>query len=135
MVTIRTIYQGQLHCQAMHEPSGALLETDAPKDNQGKGESFSPTDLVATALGTCMLTVMGIAARGLKVDLTGATVNVEKTMVASPLRRIGTLTVHLHVPMPISKDHQEKLEEAALTCPVHKSLHPDIHIPITFHWA
>ena len=93
MVAINIVYQGQLHCEATHAPSGATLETDAPKDNHGKGESFSPTDLVATALGSCMLTVMGITARMLDIDLTGARVQVEKEMVASPIRRIGKLTV------------------------------------------
>ncbi len=135
MVAIEIVYQGQLHCQAVHMPSGATLETDAPKDNNGKGESFSPTDLVATALGTCMLTLMGIAARSLNVDLTGTTVTVNKEMVATPIRRIGKLTVHLYFPMPLSDEHQKKLEHAALTCPVHKSLHPDVAMPIEFHWA
>lgn len=134
MVVIHGTYQGQLHCQAVHEPSGALLDTDAPKDNHGKGESFSPTDLVATALGSCMLTVMGIAAQRLKVDLTGATVYVQKEMAAAPVRRIGRLTVHLHFPMAVSISDQKQLEAAALSCPVHKSLHPDIDLPITFHW-
>ncbi len=112
-----------------------MLETDAPKDNMGRGESFSPTDLVATALGSCMLTVMGIAARNLKIDLTGTTVTVHKEMVAVPLRRIGKLTVHLHFPMPIADEHKEKLQNTALTCPVHKSLHPDVAMPIEFSWV
>lgn len=135
MVTINVIYQGELHCKATHGPSGASLETDAPKDNMGKGESFSPTDLVATALGTCMLTVMGITARNLHIDLTGATVTVQKEMVAAPIRRIGKLTVHLAFPMSISEENKKKLEHAALTCPVHKSLHPEVVTPIEFDWA
>lgn len=135
MVAIEIAYQGQLHCKAVHVPSGASLETDAPKDNNGKGESFSPTDLVATALGSCMLTVMGIAARSLNIDLTGTTVNVNKEMVASPVRRIGQLTVSLNFPMLISDENKKKLEYAVLTCPVHKSLHPDVAMPIEFNWA
>ena len=135
MVAINIVYQGQLHCEATHTPSGAVLETDAPKDNNGKGESFSPTDLVATALGSCMLTVMGIAARSLHVDLTGATVTANKEMVATPVRRISKLIVSLNFPMQISDENKKKLEHAALTCPVHKSLHPDVAMPIEFNWA
>lgn len=135
MVAIEIVYQGELHCKAVHTPSGTVLETDAPKDNMGKGESFSPTDLVATALGACMLTVMGIAARNLKIDLSGTTVIVHKEMAAAPIRRIGKLTVHLHFPMPIEDEHKKKLETAALTCPVHKSLHPDVAMPIEFTWG
>lgn len=134
MVAIDIVYQGELHCQATHTPSGTTLETDAPKDNNGKGASFSPTDLVATALGSCMLTVMGIAARTLNVDLTGTTVTVNKEMVAAPVRRIGKLTVKLNFPMQISDENKKKLEHAALTCPVHKSLHPDVAMPIEFNW-
>ena len=134
MVAIRLTYQGQLHCEATHAPSGTTLATDAPKDNQGRGESFSPTDLVATALGSCMLTVMGIAARTLGVSIDGASANVAKEMVATPTRRIGALKVELHMPAGIASEHRPALERAALACPVHKSLHPDIAIPITFAW-
>ena len=135
MVTIQIEYQGELHCKATHGPSGAELNTDAPKDNQGRGESFSPTDLVATALGTCMLTVMGIAARTLNVDVAGTTATVEKEMTAAPPRRIQRLTVRIHVPHAPSLADKEKLERAAHTCPVHKSLHPDVQIPIEFTWG
>lgn len=135
MVAIEIVYQGELHCQATHTPSGATLETDAPKDNNGKGESFSPTDLVATALGSCMLTVMGIAARNLNVDLTGTTIIVQKEMAVAPARMISKLTVNLNFPMKISDENKNKLERAALTCPVHKSLHPDVAMPIEFNWA
>src|ERR1700761_299735 len=98
MVAIELQYQGDLHTKATHGPSGAELTTDAPKDNQGRGESFSPTDLVATALGSCMLTVMGIMARTLDVDIAGATATVEKEMAAAPSRRIARLAVTIHVP-------------------------------------
>lgn len=135
MVTIEVEYQGDLHCRAVHGPSRAELSTDAPIDNQGRGESFSPTDLVATALGTCMLTVMGILARTLKIDIAGATATVEKEMSSAAPRRIESLKVSIHVPHSLSADDQQKLERAAHTCPVHKSLHPDIHTPIEFVWG
>ncbi len=135
MVEINIAYQGDLHCRAIHEPSGMILETDAPKDNMGKGESFSPTDLVATALGACMLTIMGIMARRLEVDIDGATVKVVKEMAAQPIRRIGRLTVTIDVPRQVPEDIRQRFENGVLTCPVHKSLHPDIEIPITFNWA
>ncbi|MGA3133673.1 MAG: OsmC family protein [Terracidiphilus sp.] len=135
MVNIQVEYQGDLHCKATHGPSGAELSTDAPKDNQGRGESFSPTDLVATALGSCMLTIMGIAARTLSIDISGATAAVEKEMTATPPRRIQRLTVKIHVPHALRPADKEKLERAAHTCPVHKSLHPDVEIPIEFTWG
>ena len=135
MVTIQLEYQGDLHCKAVHEPSGNELSTDAPKDNQGRGESFSPTDLVATALGTCMLTVMGIMARTLDLDLAGTTATVEKEMTSTAPRMIKSLAVNIHVPHSITSENQQKLERAAHTCPVHKSLHPDVHTPIEFTWG
>jgi len=135
MVAIQLEYQGDLHCTAVHGPSGTTLSTDAPKDNQGRGESFSPTDLVATALGTCMLTVMGIMARTLNVDIAGSTATVEKEMASAPVRMIQRLTVKIHIPGPISDDNKLKLERAAHTCPVHKSLHPDVQMPIEFTWG
>lgn len=134
MVTIDITYQGDLRCEAIHQQSGTRINTDAPKDNMGKGESFSPTDLVATALGTCMLTVMGIAARSMNVDLKGTKVTVQKEMVATPLRRIGKLTVKIAVPGKFTPEQKQKLEHAAHTCPVHKSLHPDVQIPVEFAW-
>jgi putative redox protein len=135
MVSIQIEYQGDLHCHAVHDLSRAELNTDAPVDNQGRGESFSPTDLVATALGTCMLTVMGILARTLSIDIAGATATVEKQMTATAPRRIQSLAVKIHVPCALSAENQQKLERAAHTCPVHKSLHPDIQTPITFTWS
>ena len=132
MVRINLEYQGEMHCSATHEPSGKSLTTDAPKDNQGRGESFSPTDLVATALGSCMLTVMGLAARTLQIDISGATATVEKEMTAAPPRRIESLRVKIHVPHALSAVDKEKLERAAHTCPLHKSLHPDVEVPVEF---
>ncbi|MBV9998024.1 MAG: OsmC family protein [Verrucomicrobia bacterium] len=134
MVTIEIEYQGQLHTQAVHGPSGTRLITDAPVDNGGKGESFSPTDLVATALGTCMVTVMGIFAARHEIDLRGTRVTVAKEMVQQPVRRIGTLHVDIHVPLPASHPHRSALENAARTCPVHQSLHPDVLISVAFHY-
>ena len=135
MVTIQLEYQRELHCKAIHGPSGTALNTDAPKDNQGRGESFSPTDLVATALGSCMLTVMGIMARTLNIDINGATATVEKEMTTAAPRMIASLNVKIHVPHSLSAENRQKLERAAHTCPVHKSLHPDIQVPIEFTWA
>jgi putative redox protein len=135
MVAIQLEYQGELHCKAVHGPSGTELNTDAPKDNQGRGESFSPTDLVATALGSCMLTVMGIMARTLNLDIAGTTATVEKEMTTAAPRRIASLTVKIHVPHSLDTANQEKLVRAAHTCPVHKSLHPDIQTPIDFTWG
>lgn len=134
MVAIQLEYQGELHCKAVHGPSGTELNTDAPKDNQGRGESFSPTDLVATALGSCMLTVMGIQARTLGIDIAGTTATVEKEMTPPP-RRIQRLTVKIRVPHAVSPENREKLERAAHTCPVKKSLHPDVELPIEFTWG
>ena len=134
MVQIDSKYEGQLRCSATHGPSGASLQTDAPKDNMGKGEAFSPTDLVATALGTCMLTTMGIVAQRNDIVMTGATASVTKEMVTQPSRRIGRLGVTITVPGTFSEDDRKRLEGAALACPVHKSLHPDVQIPVTFDW-
>jgi putative redox protein len=135
MVPIRIEYQGDLHCAAVHGPSGTTLTTDAPKDNQGRGESFSPTDLVATALGSCMLTVMGILARSQEIDIRGTIATVEKEMINTPVRRIDKLTVKIHVPHQLTDEQKKKLEHAAHACPVHKSLHPDIQTPIEFTWG
>lgn len=135
MVKVDLKYEGDLHCNAVHTPSGAALSTDAPKDNQGRGESFSPTDLAATALGSCMLTVMGILARTLEINIDGATASVEKHMTATLPRKIERLVVTIHIPNPISPENREKLIRAANTCPVKKSLHPDIDIPIEFTWG
>jgi len=134
MVALEMEYLGDLHCKAVHGPSGTTLDTDAPKDNQGRGESFSPTDLVATALGTCILTTMGILARTLGLDISGATASVIKDMATVPTRRLGRLAVTLKMPAGISAEDRVKLERAAHTCPVHKSMHPDVAMPIAFIW-
>ena len=132
MVKISIVYEGQLHCNLTHEPSGTVISTDAPKDNMGRGEAFSPTDLVAAALGSCMLTIMGIEASKYNIDLTGTKVDVTKEMITSPVRRIGSISVTLHMVPGIPQDKRVMLEAAAHSCPVHKSLHPDVQTPIQF---
>ena len=138
-VEVNLVYQGGLRCQATHGPSQSTLLTDAPLDNHGKGEAFSPTDLVATGLGACMMTIMGIVAERNGWDLTGMTTHVTKEMVTVPARRIGKLTVTITIPKAVaavlSAGDRTKLENAAHTCPVHHSLHPDIEIPINFVWG
>ena len=133
MVKIGIEYSGDLHCVATHGPSGRSLETDAPVDNQGKGESFSPTDLVATALGACMATVMGIYAKRHEIDLRGMRVEVSKEMTQTPPRRIARLITEIWFPVGVEKS--EALERVALTCPVHGSLHSDVEKPIMFHYV
>jgi len=135
MVNMKIVYEGQLHCALTHEPSGSVINTDAPKDNMGRGEAFSPTDLVAAALGSCMLTVMGIAAARHNIDLKGTKVEVSKAMVAAPVRRIGSIGVILHMAPGIPQDKRSMLEAAAHSCPVHKSLHPDVQTPIQFIYS
>lgn len=134
MVHIDVDYQGKLRCEAVHQPSGTKLHTDAPVDNHGLGESFSPTDLVATAMASCMATIMGIVADRHDIDLTGIKIGVDKSMSASPPRRISRLA--LKIEMPIAADHPqaEMLKNAALACPVHKSLHPEVEVPIDWTW-
>lgn len=135
MVEIGITYEGTLRCTATHGPSGTRIQTDAPTDNMGKGEVFSPTDLVATALATCMVTTMGISAQRHNINMAGTTAKVRKEMVTTPTRRIGTLTVEIAVPTELSDDDRSRLRHAALVCPVHRSLHPDVKIPVTFYWG
>src|SRR3954454_19271516 len=134
MVEISIRYTGDLHCSAIHGPSRSEIATDAPVDNQGKGEAFSPTDLVATALGTCMITIMAMAARKHGIELAGTTVSVSKEMSAEAPRRIARLTSEIHVPLPESCPQRQALEAAALGCPVHRSLHPEVEKPVKFFW-
>src|SRR5690348_13664100 len=120
MVKMKIVYEGQLHCALTHEPSGSAISTDAPKDNMGRGEAFSPTDLVAAALGSCMLTVMGIVAQRHNIDMNGSKVEVAKEMIQAPVRRIGKISVILHMAPGIPVDKRSMLEAAAHSCPVHK---------------
>jgi putative redox protein len=135
MVEIRMRYEGDLHCVSVHGPSGTDLATDAPVDNQGRGESYSPTDLVATALGTCMLTTMGIVARKNGWNMNGASARVEKVMVADPARRIGKLEVRIRMPVELDSAARETLEKTAQTCPVQKSISSAIQVPMVFEWG
>ena len=134
MVRITSSYEGGLRCRAVHGPSGTTLVTDAPVDNHGKGESFSPTDLVATALGACMMTVMGIVAERHGIDLAGMRAETVKEMTATPPRRIAALRTTLTIPLPAAHPQRQLLEQAAHACPVHKSLHPEIDAAIEFVW-
>jgi putative redox protein len=135
MVKITIAYQGGLRCKATHTPSKSSFLTDAPVDNQGQGEAFSPTDLVATALGTCMLTTMGIVAQRHDWSLEGASASVIKEMVADPVRRIGRLRVVIELPSALESKAREALERAAHTCPVHQSLSASVDIPVEFRWG
>jgi len=135
MVKITGEYQGELHCVALHEPSGSALNTDAPKDNQGRGAAFSPTDLVATALATCIATTMAIVARKQGLELSGLKYEVTKEMSSYGPRRIARLTTHLWLPLPRTEAVAKLLEHAAHNCPVHLSLDPSVEKPVVFHWA
>jgi len=135
MVEVDVVYEGQLHCKATHGPSGDSINTDAPKDNQGRGEAFSPTDLVGAAMGTCMLTLIGIYAARHNLDISGATAHVTKEMVTAPLRRIGRLGISINISKPVPQDKRDALEKSALTCPVYASLHPDVEKVVTFSYA
>jgi uncharacterized OsmC-like protein len=135
MVEISIKYLGDLRCEARHESSGTVITTDAPVDNEGRGESFSPTDLAATSLGACMLTIMGIAARKQGVDLGDTQVKVLKEMTPKPPRRIAKLTVVFTIPLPASHEKRAMLEEAARNCPVHLSLDPGVEQEMRFDWV
>ncbi len=135
MVKSSITYEPGFRTQAIHEPSGNVILTDAPKDNNGKGEAFSPTDLVATALGSCMCTIMGIVAERQGINLEGLKVETAKYMSSDSPRRI--IKVELKIYLPIPEDHPEakRLVAGAKGCPVHHSLHPDIETPIEWIWA
>jgi len=134
-MTATVIYEGDLRTVATHLKSGTTIETDAPTDNQGKGERFSPTDLVSAALASCMMTIMGIAARSHNIQLEGTTCQVEKIMEANP-RRIGAIKIEMRVKGQAQYDDKEKaiIEHAARTCPVALSLHPELKKEIQFIW-
>ena len=134
-MTSQIIYNGNLRCTATHLQSGPVIETDAPTDNQGKGERFSPTDLVATNLATCMITTMGIKAQTMDIQLDGTTADVTKIMVSDP-RRIGKIVVHIFFPKTLNLDEKQKeiMERTARTCPVERTLHPDVELDLQFNW-
>lgn len=130
-MTAKVTYLGSLRTEAEHLQSGTKIITDAPVDNHGKGESFSPTDTVATALATCMLTIMGIKAEAMEISIEGTTAQVTKTMASDP-RRISKIKVVLNLPQKFDDKVMKILENAARTCPVFHSLHPDIEKDIQF---
>jgi len=134
-MTSTVIYDGDLRTVATHLHSGSFIETDAPMDNQGKGQRFSPSDLVATALGSCMLTIMGIKARDLNVDIKGVKIEIQKIMKSEP-RRIGGINLTFHFPEETDLNEKQRaiLERAAHTCPVIYSINPDIELNIVFGW-
>lgn len=135
METIRTIYQGDLRTRAKHLQSGNELITDAPTDNQGRGEAFSPTDLLATALGSCMLTIIGIAAKTHGFNIDGTEVKITKIMASNP-RRVAEVVVEFFFPKTRSYSKKERIliEKAALECPVAKSVHPDLKQKVSFNY-
>jgi len=127
------VYRGELRTEATHLKSGNKIVTDAPLDNEGKGEAFSPTDLVATALASCMITIMGIVARRDGIDMEGTTAEVEKIMATDP-RRIGEIRIKITFPNPIDEKDQKKLERAAHTCPVSGSLSDNLNEVVEFNY-
>ena len=133
MTTINSRYDGALRCHSSHGPSGCELETDAPTDNQGKGERFSPTDLVATALSTCILTILGIVAERHGWPLQGASARIEKTMTAEAPRRIALLEVWISLPPSLSEQQRSVLRQAGESCPVKLSL--EGAVPMRLHWS
>lgn len=131
MVGMTLRYEGDLRVTADHGPSEATIVTDAPADNGGQGRAFSPTDLLAASLGSCVLTTMGLAARRDGFDLGGATADVEKHMSETGPRRIARLVVRIGLPAGMTDDRRRAMERAAAACPVHRSLHPDLQCDIT----
>ena len=129
------VYKGDLRCECTHLQSGSVIETDAPTDNKGKGERFSPTDTVCVALATCVITTMGIKANAMDIDLAGTSINVTKHMLPDP-RRIGGIDVILNFPSTLQLDEKDKLllQRVGDTCPVTRSLHPDIKMNIQYNW-
>lgn len=132
-MTSKVTYLGDLRTKNQHLKSGDVFITDAPVDNNGKGEAFSPTDTVATGLANCMLTVMGIKARSMEIDITGTTAEVTKVMASDP-RRIAKIEVQIEFPLSPDDKTKKILEHTARTCPVIYSLHPDIEKVVTFNW-
>lgn len=133
MATITTTYLGELRTEPVHVQSGTPIITDAPLDNQGKGEAFSPTDLMSASLTSCMMTIMGIAARTHGIDMDGATAETTKIMAANP-RKVAEIQINFKFPKTYTDKEKAILEHAALTCPVHLSLHPDLKKTVDFGW-
>jgi putative redox protein len=135
-MTATIIYKGELRCSATHNQSGTVIETDAPTDNRGKGERFSPTDLLCVSLGTCIITTMGIKANDMGIDLSGTTLQVKKYMLGDP-RRVGKIDVHLTFPATLKLEEKDKtiLQRTGDHCPVQKSIHPDIEANVVYEWG
>lgn len=134
MTTAKVTYQGDLRTQSIHLQSNNQIITDAPTDNHGKGEAFSPTDLLASSLGSCMLTIMGIKAASMDLDISGTTAEVTKVMAAEP-RRVSEVQIEIQFQQAFDERTQKVLEQAALNCPVAKSVHPDIQQVVNFHYT
>ena len=130
MPTVSCRYSGELRCEATHHGSGAVLITDAPIDNAGKGEEFSPTDLLATSVATCMLTIMGITAKSRNWSIEGSTADVEKQMTQSGPRKVEKLRVHMKLPQQLSNEQRSLLQRVAEQCPVKRSLDPSIQLEL-----
>ena len=133
-MTASIVYTGNLRCSAQHIQSGTTIETDAPTDNRGKGEKFSPTDLLCVSLATCMLTTMAIKANELHVDITNANAAVTKHMLSDP-RRVGKIEVAVSLPPNGSEKERKTLEKTGDNCPVIKSIHPEIELMINYNWG
>jgi putative redox protein len=133
MTSMQVHYEGALRCLAVHDASGTRLHTDAPVDNQGRGESFSPTDLVATALASCILTILGIVAEREGMALEPCTATVHKTMTSSGVRRIALLEVWITLPAGLSAEQRRLLQQAGEGCPVKRSLEGSVAMEL--HWA
>lgn len=132
-MTASIVYTGNLRCEVEHSQSKTTIETDAPTDNRGKGEKFSPTDLLCVSLATCMLTTMAIKANDMKVDITNATAAVTKHMYSDP-RRVGRVEVAVQLPAIESENDRKTLERVGDNCPVIKSIHPGIEVAILYKW-
>ncbi len=132
-MTASVIYKGDLRCECTHLQSGTVIETDAPTDNRGQGQRFSPTDTICVALATCMITTMGIRANDMQVNLEGTRIDVTKHMLSDP-RRIGKIEIVLHLPAGIAEKDQMILQKIGDTCPVMKSLHPDLEVVTAYKW-
>ena len=133
MATLKTKHLGGLRTEITHLQSGNTVTTDAPTDNNGKGEDISPTDMAAGALGSCMLTLMDMAATRMGIDMTGTTLDITKIMAADP-RRISEIVIDVRFPFAADEKTRTILQRAAETCPVGKSLHPDLRQAVTFHY-
>ena len=135
-MTATIIYTGQLRCSATHNQSGTVIETDAPTDNRGKGERFSPTDLLCVSLGTCIITTMGIRAMDMGINLDGTTLQVQKHMLGDP-RRVGGIDITLGFPASLQLEEKDRLNLQRIgdNCPVQKSIHPDIKTNVVYNWS